>query len=249
MKLARLQTEDIYLANHEAVYEHYENARPTMAYVKLANFLVRMSLRPNIYFSEGTKEEIQSLVNEGPVIMASNHLLFKDQFEIAAALHLCQGPMSRIPDSMFALAKAPYFEKSHTHWLMDKLGGFPVYRKTDIERETGEDRMRLFALANKDMINASSSRILGGENMLCFYEGKRNTSEWDTVGKVGAGIARIALKTNAPILPIGLVYDEKLKATVHFGSPIKPELENVTSLRTKLQAASQACVDSTRIAA
>ena len=119
---------------------------------------------------------LENLPRNGPVILASNHIGLHDPLLLAAALI-----MHTDGRKVHCIAKWPIFRLPiFGYWL----GSVPLY----------SDRKKTLALVEK--------KILQGELVLIYPEGKVNYSEIIGRGKTGA--ARLALKTRVPLIPIGL---------------------------------------------
>jgi 1-acyl-sn-glycerol-3-phosphate acyltransferase len=166
--------------------------------------LARMIYRPRI---EGRKNVPRS----GPVIFASNHLSFIDSFVI---------PMAS-PRPVRFLAKSAYFDgKGVKGWLSREffyaLGAFPV--------ERGAGQAALDALdQQKRMLDAGWATAL-------YPEGTRSLD--GRLYKGRTGVAFLALRSGAPVVPVGLVATNEImpvgakfprmrpRVTVRFGEPL-----------------------------
>jgi 1-acyl-sn-glycerol-3-phosphate acyltransferase len=142
----------------------------------------------------------------GPVILAANHRSFMDSLFIPLVLR------RRIT----FVAKAEYFESKKTAWFFRAVGQIPIKREGGTKCED--------ALA-------TATEVLADGRMFAIYpEGTRTRDGFTHRGHTGA--ARIALRTSAPIVPIGLIgtdecqpVDRKLpklfcRIEVRFGAPI-----------------------------
>lgn len=107
------------------------------------------------------------------------------------------------------VAKEELFKNPVFGWLIRKLGAFPVSR--------GKGDMKV--------IDDAVSKVNDGDKLIIFPEGTR--SKDGKVGKGKSGVAYIAAKAGAPVVPVGIVFDGKLKfrkkITVKFGKAIMPE--------------------------
>lgn len=119
----------------------------------------------------------------GPLIVVANHQSNFDPSLISTSL----------PRRVRFLAKKGIFKGPITRWFLNSYGAFPINREgTDVAAY----RWALNQLARDQAI-------------VLFPEGSRTTG---VMRKAKTGIARIAIKTQAPILPIGIT------GTAHLGS-------------------------------
>ena len=104
------------------------------------------------------------------------------------------------------MAKSELFEKPLFAWLIRALGAFPV------ERGKGDTAAIDRAVAN----------VQHGTNLLIFPEGTR--SKDGRVGRGKTGVALIAARAKADVVPVGISFVGKLhfrsKVTVRIGKPI-----------------------------
>jgi 1-acyl-sn-glycerol-3-phosphate acyltransferase len=144
----------------------------------------------------------------GPMILASNHRSFLDSIFIPLIVHR----------RVTFVAKAEYFDDAKTAWFFRSCGQIPI------RREGGSASERALA---------SATEVLRAGRVFAIYpEGTRTR---DGVTHRGhTGVARLALQTGAPIVPVGLIgsdlcqpVDKKLprlfkEITVRFGAPVAP---------------------------
>lgn len=133
------------------------------------------------------------------VIYASNHRSYVDPPLIAAG---AKGKYA-------FMAKEELFRKKLFARLIRSLGAFPVSR----------------GKGDTSTIDTAVEKLNNGKCLMIFPEGTR--SKDGKVGKGHTGVALIAARSGKPIVPVGIVYGEKLrfrtKLTVKFGEPIMPE--------------------------
>ncbi len=131
------------------------------------------------------------------VIFASNHRTNADPPLVAIGV---KGKCS-------FMAKEELFRNKLFGWLIRNLGAFPVSR--------GKGDMTV--------IDTACDRLADGDNLMVFPEGTR--SKDGKVHRGHTGAALIAARTGKDIVPVGIVFGEKLKfrtkITVTFGEPIK----------------------------
>ena len=106
------------------------------------------------------------------------------------------------------MAKEELFHNKLFGWFIRKLGAFPVTR----------------GAGDMSIIDDSINILRSGRNLVIFPEGTR--SKDGKVGKGKTGVAMIAAKSGADVVPCGIVFEgEKLhfrsKLTLKFGKPIK----------------------------
>ncbi|HSB00963.1 MAG TPA: lysophospholipid acyltransferase family protein [Anaerolineales bacterium] len=130
------------------------------------------------------KMEIIGLDNfpsQGPVILAANHVTNLDVFPMQFAL----------PRPIFFMGKAELFKNPLLDVLLRNLSGFPVNRG-----EKDQWAMRHAAKVLKH-----------GQTLGIFPEGKRSKGRGLTVAKTG--VARLAIETTCPILPVAVTGSDK----------------------------------------
>lgn len=121
------------------------------------------------------------LATPGPVIVAPVHRSNLDAPLVAALA----GRRLR------ALGKQSLFSRRAGAWVMAALGAIPVRR--------GE--------ADREAMRAARDILAGGEMMIVFPEGTRQ--QGDQVVGVFDGVAYLAAKTGAPIIPVGVAGTER----------------------------------------
>jgi len=154
-------------------------------------------------FARFEAEEAEKLPAEGAVILAANHLSNYDVFPLQFAL----------ARPIFFMGKEELFRNPVMDWLLRQLGGFPVFR--------GEHDEWAMRHAQKVL---ERGQVLG-----MFPEGSRNKGNGLRPAKTG--IARLALATQTPIVPVALHgpqymfrgFPKRTLVRVHFGDPIAPQ--------------------------
>jgi 1-acyl-sn-glycerol-3-phosphate acyltransferase len=166
--------------------------------------LARLALRPSVQGAE-------LVPASGPVILASNHLSFIDSVVIPLVL----------PRPVTFLAKAEYFEGSGAcGWLSRRffleMGHVPVQR--------GQGRAAWSSVR-------VAQEVLGAGGALGIYpEGTRSLDGRLYRGRTG--VARLALLTGAPVVPVALRGTDRVQpvgsrvprphpVTVRFGAPME----------------------------
>lgn len=121
----------------------------------------------------------------GPVIIAANHRSFLDSIFIPLVLH------RRVT---FA-AKAEYFDDRKTAWFFRGVGQIPI------RREGGSASERALASAREVL---ESGGVFG-----IYPEGTRTRD--GLLHRGHTGVARLAFRTRAPIVPVGLVGTDEVQ--------------------------------------
>ena len=165
--------------------------------------LLKVIFRPKV-------EGLDNLPATGPVILASNHLAFIDSFVIPLV----------VPRRVNFLAKAEYFhgkgiKGALSRWFFHSMGHIPV------ERGNGRAARMSLDIAED---------VLAKQGVFAIYpEGTRSLDGRLYRGKVG--VARIALATGAPVVPVALMGTNTVQpsgkgiprirpVTVRFGKPL-----------------------------
>ncbi len=137
-------------------------------------------------------EGLENIPAEGPAILASNHLSFSDSFFLPAVLDR----------KVTFIAKAEYFTSPGvkgrlTAAFFKGVGQLPVDRSG--ARGAGEAA-----------IKAGIDVIKGGGLFGIYPEGTRSPDGRLYRGKPG-GLARVALATGAPVIPVAMIDTEKIQ--------------------------------------
>jgi 1-acyl-sn-glycerol-3-phosphate acyltransferase len=145
----------------------------------------------------------------GPVILACNHRSFLDSIFIPMVVHR----------RVTFVAKAEYFDDAKTAWFFRGCGQIPI------RREGGSASERALA---------SATEVLQKGGVFGIYpEGTRTRDGFLHRGHTG--IARLAMRNNAPIVPIGMIGSDEVqpvdrrmpnlfrRVTIRFGEPIDPQ--------------------------
>lgn len=145
-------------------------------------------------------EGTENIPQDKPVVLASNHRSYADPVILTMPMKL---PVSY-------MAKEELFHNKLFGWFIRKLGAFPVVRGS----------------GDMQVIDDSIKILESGRNLVIFPEGTR--SKDGKVGKGKTGVAMIAAKSGADVVPCGIIFEgEKLhfrsKLTLKFGKPIKAE--------------------------
>jgi 1-acyl-sn-glycerol-3-phosphate acyltransferase len=149
-------------------------------------------------------EGLEHVPTTGPAILCSNHVSFIDPVVVAVL----------IPRPVFYLGKSEYFAPPWG-WFFVRLGVMPVVRRGGPAGESSLERGR-------EVLHAGA--LLG-----IYPEGTRSPDGRLYRGKTGT--ARLAIRTGAPVVPIGVVGTREVMppsslvprpgpVTVKFGPPL-----------------------------
>ncbi len=148
----------------------------------------------------------EHLPARGPVILAANHRSFMDSLFLPLV----------VARRVTFVAKAEYFDDPKTAWFFRAVGQIPI------RREGGSAGERALASATEVLERGAVFGI--------YPEGTRTRDGFLHRGHTG--VARLALRTGAPIVPIGLIGTDEVQPTdkklprlfrpvrIRFGAPI-----------------------------
>ena len=176
----------------------------------MAYWILKIVLTPILYVAYRIRVEgKEHLPREGAVILAANHRSFLDSIFIPLL----------VPRRVTFVAKAEYFDDPKTAWFFRAVGQIPI------RREGGS--------ASEGALAAARDVLAAGGVFGIYPEGTRTRDGYLHKGKTG--VARLALSTGAPLVPVGMVgtdecqpTDAKLprlfrKVTIRFGPPLSME--------------------------
>jgi len=203
--------------------------------IRIVAFIARMLAR--CFTRVRTEGAIEEIPRDGPVILASNHVSNADAVIIGAWL------TPRLGRRIHWLGKREMFDWPFVGWMARGGGVVPVDR--------GGADAEAFRLAQK---------VLGaGLVLMVFPEGTRSpTAE---LQRPKDGLAMLALRTNATIVPIGVSNTDRVwpkgrpipkvggHATMRVGEPFRLEDELPEGLDRKSQKAAATELIMRRIAA
>jgi 1-acyl-sn-glycerol-3-phosphate acyltransferase len=172
-------------------------------------WIVKALLTPFVHaFVRVRVEGRQHIPRRGAVILASNHRSFLDSIFIPLVVRR----------RVTFVAKAEYFDEAKTAWFFRSCGQIPIRR----EGGSGSER----ALA-------SATEVLRAGKVFGIHpEGTRTRD--GLLHRGHTGVARLALRCNVPIVPIGLIGTDDVQpvdsrmpklfrvVTVRFGEPVDP---------------------------
>lgn len=140
--------------------------------------VVQLLLRPlfGLYF-RWRFEDFHHLPKAGPAILAPNHVNYLDPLIIGAA----------VPRPIHFMAKQELFQNRALAWLLRKVYAFPVKR----------------GQPDRQSIRHALKMLEEGHVVGIYPEGTRSETGELQDGK--AGVAMIALKSGAPVVPMAVV--------------------------------------------
>jgi 1-acyl-sn-glycerol-3-phosphate acyltransferase len=173
----------------------------------VAYWVLKVLLSPFFYVVWRIKVEGREHVPAtGPVILAPNHVTFLDSMFLPLVMRR----------RVTFVAKAEYFDTWKTAWFFRSCGQIPM------RREGGSASERALAAA-RDVLEAG--KVLG-----IYPEGTRSPD--GRLYRGHTGVARLALASGVPIVPVGLVGTSDVqppgsnrprpfkRVTVRFGVPL-----------------------------
>ena len=156
-----------------------------------------------------TIEGLENVPEQGGAIMCPNHTSVIDSFFLPCAL----------PRRITFVGKAEYMDSWKTKHLFPALGMIPI------DRGGGS--------ASQRALDTAARVIEDGELFGIYPEGTRARD--GKLHKGHTGPARLALRTGAPIVPVGIIGTRevqppdarfpkpRLPVTIRFGRPVRPE--------------------------
>jgi len=123
----------------------------------------------------------EKVPREGPVLLAVNHFSWADPVLVSAA----------IERPAYYLAKERLFANAAARWFFTSMGQIPVNRQ---------------AGGNEDAVQAAVDLLARGVVVGVFPEGTR--SRYGELKRGKTGVARIAARSGAPVVPIALTSAE-----------------------------------------
>lgn len=137
-------------------------------------------------------EGIENIPEEGPAILASNHLSFSDSFFLPAVL----------TRKVTFIAKAEYFTSPGVKGRLT-AAFFKGVGQLPVDRSGGRG-------AGEAAIRSGIAVLERGELFGIYPEGTRSPDGRLYRGKPG-GLARVALATGAPVIPVAMIDTEKIQ--------------------------------------
>jgi len=160
-------------------------------------------------FWKVTTEGLEHLPAEGGAVIAPNHISVLDSFFVPLVL----------PRRITYVGKAEYMDDWKTKWLFPAMGMIPIDR-------SGGD-------SSKRALDAAAEVLGAGELFGIYPEGTRARN--GKLHRGHTGIARLALRTHSPIVPVGIIGTDRVqppdaklptpfgRVHIRFGRPIGVE--------------------------
>lgn len=143
-------------------------------------WLFKAVLTPILRFCYRVRVEgVDNVPRRGPAILASNHVSFCDSIFLPLVLRR----------RLTFVAKAEYFEQRRTAWFFRAMGQIPV------KRGGGPASMRA--------LDAATDVLESGGLFGIYPEGTRSPD--GRLHRGHTGVARLALRTGAPVLAVAMV--------------------------------------------
>ncbi len=154
-------------------------------------------------------EGLDNIPTEGPALIAPNHISFIDSTFLLAL----------VPRRMLSVGKAEYMDSWKTRHLFPAIGMIPL------DRSGGS--------ASDAALEQAASSLEQGDLFLIYPEGTRSRDGYLHRGRTG--VVRLALRTGAPIVPVGIRGTDTIqppgaampkpfqRCSFNFGAPIRTE--------------------------
>jgi 1-acyl-sn-glycerol-3-phosphate acyltransferase len=148
----------------------------------------------------------ENVPESGPALIAPNHISFIDSVFL----------LSVLPRRTLAVGKAEYMDSWKTRHLFPAIGMIPL------DRSGGS--------ASEAALDQAAAVLESGDLFLIFPEGTRSRDGYLHRGRTG--VARLALRTGAPIIPVGISGTDAIqppgasvpkpfrRCSIRFGRPI-----------------------------
>jgi 1-acyl-sn-glycerol-3-phosphate acyltransferase len=170
----------------------------------------RMVLTPPFrFFWRVTTEGLEHVPATGGAIIAPNHVSVLDSFFIPLA----------VGRRMTYVGKSEYMDSWKTRYVFPAIGMIPIDR-------SGGD-------ASQRALDAAAEVLEAGELFGIYPEGTRARD--GKLHKGHTGVARLSLRTGAPIIPVGIIGSDEVqppdakapkpfrRVHIRFGRPISPD--------------------------
>ena len=139
----------------------------------------------------GKIEGMENIPKKGPFILALNHSSFYDILLMYVLL------IPKLDTPMHALVNSRYWNNRFSADFLDWGGGIPVYVGKDHDPKKNEVSLK-----------KAESYLGQGHILQVFPEGTRSPDGTLKEGKLG--IARLAIRTGVPIVPVGVIDSHKV---------------------------------------
>jgi 1-acyl-sn-glycerol-3-phosphate acyltransferase len=154
---------------------------------------------------------LETVPHDGPLILAANHISFADEFFTPLAARR----------QVFYFAKAEYF---NTPGIRGRAMAAFFYGMGQVPVERADTR------AAASVIDIGVDVLRQGKALGIFPEGTRSPD--GNLHKFRTGVARLALRSGAPVIPVGVIGTRdvqppgerrwhRAEVAVHFGMPLQ----------------------------
>jgi 1-acyl-sn-glycerol-3-phosphate acyltransferase len=154
---------------------------------------------------------LETVPHDGPLILAANHISFADEFFTPLTARR----------QVFYFAKAEYF---NTPGMRGRAMAAFFYGMGQVPVERADTR------AAASVIDIGVDVLRQGKALGIFPEGTRSPD--GNLHKFRTGVARLALRSGAPVIPVGLIGTRdvqppgerrwhRARVAVHFGMPLQ----------------------------
>ncbi|HVM54251.1 MAG TPA: lysophospholipid acyltransferase family protein [Acidimicrobiales bacterium] len=168
----------------------------------MAYWVLKLILTPVLrFFWRVRVEGLEHIPDEGPAILASNHVSFCDSIFLPLVLR------RRIT----FVAKAEYFDDPKTAWFFRAVGQIPIKR-------TGGS-------ASMAALDSAAEVLEGGHLFGIYPEGTRSPDGRLYKGKTG--VARLALRCRVPVLAVAMIGTKEVQPI----GQVKPNLFRPITIR------------------
>ncbi|HYU38834.1 MAG TPA: lysophospholipid acyltransferase family protein [Acidimicrobiia bacterium] len=170
-------------------------------------WIIKAILKPILHLCYRVRVDGRDHVPErGPVILAANHRSFMDSLFLPLVIRR----------RVTFVAKAEYFDDKKTAWFFRGVGQIPI------RREGGS--------ASERALESATEVLEAGGVFAIYPEGTRTRD--GRLHRGHTGIARLALRTGAPIVPVGMIGTDEINpigrklprlfraVMIRFGTPI-----------------------------
>ncbi|MBI2650173.1 1-acyl-sn-glycerol-3-phosphate acyltransferase [Candidatus Woesearchaeota archaeon] len=158
-----------------------------MAY-PISKLIIKAIYRPWIRKIDG----MENVPIGKPFIIAANHSSYFDVFLPPIAI------TKKVDKKIHALVNSYYWKPFITRFFLDLWESIPVF----VEKDKGSKEK------NKAAIEKASGYLKKEEPVMIFPEGAR--SKDGKLKKAYTGVARLALKSRVPVLPVGVIGSNKV---------------------------------------
>jgi 1-acyl-sn-glycerol-3-phosphate acyltransferase len=149
----------------------------------------RLLLR--VFFRRVEVTGLDRVPADGPVLFVANHVnSLIDPMLLLAAL----------PRRVRFLAKSTLWDAAHTRLLVELAGAIPVHRRADAGGA---------AVSNEQAFERCRGELERGEAIALFPEGVSHSRPHLVEMRTGAARIALATATAVPVIPVGLLFDER----------------------------------------